>query len=318
MYNQQVEQRRVEKEKERLRLKLESEKDAARLARELKQSEDDALSLKRSEKKRYQAMIEESAKNELLRQETKSKEAALDQKLMSDYKAKLDREEKARADALKARMSRYEGIGKEWATTGAGAQKAAEEKKVMDIIAREAKKKEARDDERNRRDREKLLEDKVMMKKLNSRLAEEKRERERQEKKREIEYFNAMKKSNTDAIEAEKQKEVDRRNRAVEYKKKLVEQQSAQRTRALREETDLAVSETERRMNAKLFSKLRTDAELIEKIQSKFEPVKPTAMATDRGKSQREGGGVKDLMVQSGTERTRESPNKRRRNRVRR
>ena len=71
-------------------------------------------------------------------------------------------------------------------------------------------------------------------------------------------------------------------------------------------------------MNAKLFSKLRTDADLIEKIQSKFEPVKPTGVATDRGKSQRDGGGVKDLMIQSGTERTKESPNKKRRNKVRR
>ena len=114
-------------------------------------------------------MIDESTQNELLRQEAKAKEAALDQKLMSDYKAKLDREEKTRAEALKARMSRYEGIGKAFATTGAGAQKAAEEKKVMDIIAREAKKKEARDDERNRRDREKLMEDKVMMKKVGER-----------------------------------------------------------------------------------------------------------------------------------------------------
>ena len=91
--------------------------------------------MKRSERKRYQAMVDESARNEIVRQQEKEKQAAADRKLAADYKKKLDKEEAARAKALEDRMKRYEGIGEEWAKTGAGAQKAKEEAKILAIIA---------------------------------------------------------------------------------------------------------------------------------------------------------------------------------------
>jgi len=101
-------------------------------------------------------MVVESEKNEVLKQRRKEEAAEEDKKLMADYKARLDREDAKRAKALEDRMSRYEAIGNDWATSGAGAKKAAKEKKIMDIIHKEAKKKEDRDDARIRRDKEKV------------------------------------------------------------------------------------------------------------------------------------------------------------------
>ncbi|GMH77052.1 hypothetical protein TL16_g07279 [Triparma laevis f. inornata] len=212
MYTQQVEMRRIEKEKQAKRMKEEALKDAARLARELKSSQDAALENKRSERVRYQGMVEESARNEIVRQQEKEKQAAHDRKLASDHKKKLDKEDAARAKALEDRMKRYEGIGAQWATTGAGAQKAKEEAKMMDIIAKEAAKKEQRDDDRNRRDKEKIASDKVMMKKLNTRLLNEKKQRDEHEATLERKFYNSMKLENENAIMSEKMKQ-DRKNK---------------------------------------------------------------------------------------------------------
>ncbi|GMI12286.1 hypothetical protein TrVE_jg4535 [Triparma verrucosa] len=319
MYAQQVEQRRIEKEKEARRLKEEAEKDAARLARELKSSQDAALDLKRSERKRYQAMVDESARNEIVRQQEKEKQAAADRKLAADYKKKLDKEEAARAKALEDRMKRYEGIGEEWAKTGAGAQKAKEEAKILAIIAKEAAKKEQRDDDRNRLDKEKIAHDKVMMKKLNARLLQEKKARDEHEKSMEAKFYNSMKQENEHAISMEKMKEENRKQAAYEYKSKLKQQQLDNLFRSNAAETNLAVSETERLMNSKLFEKLKTDKELIHKMQRKFEPVRPGLASQRARESVRGGGGVADLVRMSGEERAKKvSPLKRRKNRTRR
>ncbi|GMH67614.1 hypothetical protein TrRE_jg12679 [Triparma retinervis] len=291
MYSDQMEERRVQKEKEKLRQKIEAEKEAARLARELKSSRDKAARIKSEEKRRYQGMVSESAANEALRQRRKEKTAEEDKKMMAEHKARLDREDAKRAKALEDRMSRYEAIGNDWATSGAGAKKAEAERKMMEMVNREAKKKDDRDDERIRRDREKLVADKVMMKKLNSQLMEEKRARDEAQAASEMKFARDLISRTNREIDSEKAKSDSRRQEALAYKAKLVGQMEADKLQAVREATTLAVSETERLMNRDIFGRLHGDRELIGKINERYDT---EAARTQR--TQREGGGVAGLM----------------------
>ena len=107
-------------------------------------------------------------------------------------------------------MSKYETIGKQWASSGAGAKKAAEEKKIPSIIEKEAKLKEDRDDARIKRDKDKLLQDKVMTMKLNAQLISEKNTRERLARQQEKEWAEALKKKNEDEMAMEKMNDTKR------------------------------------------------------------------------------------------------------------
>ena len=292
MYSEQMEERRIEKEKEQLRQKIEAEKEAARLARELKSSRDKAARIKSEEKKLYQDMVSESAQNEVLRQRLKERAAEEDKKMMAEHKARLDKEDAKRAKALQDRMSRYEAIGNDWATSGAGAKKAAEEKKMMDIVNREAKKKDDRDDERIRRDKEKLVQDKIMMKKLNSQLMVEKAARDKAEADNEMSFARSLISRTNAEMNAERAKNERRRKDALDYKKNLVTQIADNRVQAQREQTELAVSKTERAMNSKLFAKLHEDSELIGKINQRYD-----TEAARTARTQRDGEGVASLMV---------------------
>ena len=96
MYNEQVNERRILRENEKLRMKIEAEKEAARLTKELEYSEKLSMKSKAEEKSRYQDMIAETRRNEALREKQKEEAAIEDKRLAMEYKAKLDREEAAR------------------------------------------------------------------------------------------------------------------------------------------------------------------------------------------------------------------------------
>lgn len=126
----------------------------------------------------------------------------------------------------------------------------------------------------------------------------ERREREERERKTDAEFARKMLSDNQQAIQAEKDKERKRKEAAVAYKSRLVEQHREQKMAETIMETDQAVTVTERAINKKIFDKLKSDGDLIAKIQSRYQaPERPDATGqssnskSDRGKTTGGGGG---------------------------
>ena len=291
MYSEQLEQKRIRKETEKIRLTDEAKSEAKSLQRQLDQTRSDAAKVKQEERERYQQMQLTSKENEEFKMRKKEQDAQLDQKLMNDYKLKLERDDAMKKKALNDRMSKYESIGNQWATTGAGAQKAAQEKEIMRIVTRDAKLKEDRDDARNKADKDKLVKDKILMRDLNNKLIEEKRDRIRAEHERDAAFAKRAKEDNDSLIQAEKDKMARKKNAALEYKEQLVKQKIVQKE--MEKNQQVGVSETERAMNKSAFDKLRTDVELVDKIRSKYMhvPTKPLMSLSDRLNGGGGGGG---------------------------
>jgi len=308
MYESQIAKRKVIKDAEKARLKEEASLEVARMERQMKNAADGAHRRKIEEKIRYQGMIEESKRSNEVKAIAKGREALDEVKLQAEIKLRLQREEDTKQKALADKARRYDGIGKQYETQGTGKEKAEAEKKILDIISKEAKLKEARDDARLVRDKEKIEEGKVLFHKYNSQLMNERRERETEEARIEAEYSKKMLDANRDAIDAENRKVEKRKNDAVDYKRRLVEQQKEQRMAAQKMETDYAVSATERALNKNLFAKLLSDEELIGKIQTKFTVAPPAAR---QAQSVSDRGCVAGLMADF--QGTAASPNKQRR-----
>ena len=268
MYSSQLMEKRERKEREIARAKEEARKEAASLQRQINKTREEALANKRSEKERYQQMQVTSAANENYKKKLKDEEAALDKKLHEEYTKREEANEARRRKDLNDRKAKSDAIGSQWATTGAGAAKAEEERKMMEIIAREAKLKEDRDDLRSKRDKEKIAADKILMKKLNEQLMEEKRFRNEKERERDRDFALAAKLDNDEKIRQEAVKQKLRKDKTIEYKSSLVLQKMEQDRQYRAVEN--SVSETERAMNRREFEKLHQDAEMVEKIRNRY------------------------------------------------
>ena len=88
-----------------------------------------------------------------MRKKRAEEEAAEDQRLMEEYKRKLEQEEVDRANAFKRRLDKLEATGSKWAEEGAGKEQMEVEKRLEAMVLREAAKKDAADEERERRDK---------------------------------------------------------------------------------------------------------------------------------------------------------------------
>ncbi len=280
MYAKQVADRQAAKESERERLKRESRMEVEALERELRASEDRSRRHKAEERGRYRAMLEESKRQEEMKVKMKEKSKAEDEKLMADYKAKLDRDEAARAKSQRDRVSKYEAIGERWAKEGAGRAKAEEQRRMEELVEKEARRKNERDDERHRRDKEKLRKDKEQMRTLNAKLIEEKRIRDEEERRSDLSWAREVKAANDRQLDEERAKDAKRRAMDANHKKSLLEQKRTQDLERRLQETSGAVSSTERAMNKEMFSKLKEDGDLISKIAERVMP-KPPTLRTD-------------------------------------
>ena len=291
-----------------MRSKTEALEEVAALSRQMQRATEQSRLNKFEEKGRYQDALEESKRSADLKVLARKKEHENDMKFQAAYKQKLDDDEEKKQSAVRARTQKYDAIGanrKRWESEGAGKEKAEIERRQMEIVMKEAKIKEDREDARHFRDIEKVEEGKRQFHKYNTQLMNERKQREEDEAQYEARYATSMLTANQGAIDREARKEEKRRSDAVLYKGRLVEQQREQRIAAEKRDTEGAVSSTERKMNKNLFDKLRTDEELISKINQKFvAPARP-------------GDGVRDLMADgtNGTNGTNGggSPNKARR-----
>ena len=162
---QQIAARKAAREAERNERQTREEKELALCRREIQRQQQNALSKKEAERERLKNVRIENAKENAIRATRAAAEAAEDQRLMNEYKAKLDKEESDRASAFARRMARLEQFSQKSGTEEGGAiyQQQKAEREFEELVLKEALKKDQADEDRERSDKEKLRMNKIRM-----------------------------------------------------------------------------------------------------------------------------------------------------------
>jgi len=271
-----IELRRVREEQiKEQKMKRKEEMEKAR-AMELEEISEVKRKLAEEEEKKRQTKVQERENWERIKVETQAemekkqlqreREAALDAKLMSEMKAKLDREEAVKAKALAERMARSEMMCKQM--TKAGAFNLREERKKLDRkILKEAKAKEMREVELDRRKREMTQMKKKNIMETNKKMTEEKKRREREEEEAEAKEFASQCRREKEALlaeeEAQRLKKAETQKECSNVLKKQIEE--LKRQQAMYDMTSV-----ERSINKDLMSKLESDVSLQKQIVDKL------------------------------------------------
>ena len=234
---------------------------------EIKRQETMNEEKKDKERQRLQKIRIENSKEREVRSLRARHEADEDQRLMNEYKAKLDKEESDRASAFARRMARLEQFtNKSGEAGGAGFEQARQERELELIVLKEAAKKEAADIERERSDREKLRMNKVRMAMENKRIMEEKKKILDSDAEYEKEYANRFRREGEEYMREEQERFAENRQKMKKHQQLLTEQIDYQQN----QEKNIEMSERERAMNKSMLLKVAGDKDLMAKIKAKL------------------------------------------------
>ncbi|CAM9096578.1 unnamed protein product [Hapterophycus canaliculatus] len=244
--------------------------DEARLLADCKQKlaeEKEAQLEKRKQiAKSLREMNRENIAKLAMREKQKLRDAEEDKRLMKEYEERLDREQAERAAAHNKRLQRYEMIGNQWASSGAGKSQhdkdVAEERRVL----AEAAAKEKADADREIRDKESLRIDRLRCLEDNKRLMGEKMARKKEEDMLEAKYAKQFRSDGEEHVARDlaRRREIARGKRA--YGRKLEEQMRA--TKAALQTVQM--THTEREMNGDLLRELQGNRDLQERISRRL------------------------------------------------
>ena len=225
---EQEERKRVEQGLCRAREREEIEE----MKRKLQLEEDRQRQLKEEEKRAWDKIKEENKLKLLERGRRKEEEAALDAKLMADMKARLDREEAERAQALADRLRRNEEFVqklKETEQYQQGEDKRIEEERA---VLREMEAREQREREKERRKKEDQKKRQESIIETNRRMAENKKQALLEMEREEENYADKCRREAEALLqeEQEKQARCDRlkKQNSTLLTKQIEEQQKAE------------------------------------------------------------------------------------------
>ncbi len=265
---QQIAARKAAREAERNERQTREEKELALCRREIQRQQQNALNKKEAERERLKNVRIENAKENAIRATRAAEEAAEDQRLMNEYKAKLDKEESDRASAFARRMARLEQFSQKSGTEEGGAiyQQQKAEREFEELVLKEALKKDQADEDRERRDKENLRLNKIRMAHENKMLMMAKKQAKDAANTDEANYANRFRREGEEYLREEHDRFVSNREKAIEHQAELSAQIEA--TRASQAKIDM--SERERAMNRQMLLKLAGDEEMMKKIQTRL------------------------------------------------
>ena len=223
----QEERKRVEQELVRAREREEIEE----MRRKLQLEEDRQRRLKEEEKRAWDKIKEENKLKLLERERRKEEEAALDAKLMADMKARLDREEAERAQALADRLRRNEEFVqklKEAEQYQQGVDKRIEEERA---VLREMEAREQREREKERRKKEDQKKRQESIIETNRRMAENKKQALLEMEREEENYADKCRREAEALLQEEREKQA-RRDRLKKQNSTLLTQQIEEQQKA--------------------------------------------------------------------------------------
>ncbi|GMI58553.1 hypothetical protein ScalyP_jg10967 [Parmales sp. scaly parma] len=237
--------------------------------RELQREKDD---LGKSKVKAFQAMEKiklENIEKERLREIQRQKDDDWEKQLAKEYIAKVDREQKAREDALSQRMERYEEIGQQWADAGAGKAQKEAMIKLEQKILREAQAKDQADIDRENRDKRMLEENKRMMMKTNTKMAEDKFRREKAQSDKDFIYASRFRREGESygaEEEVRKNKDKQKAKAHCELLKAQIEEQRIMQKRVDMNQTEMSLNKDQ--MDRILYDPVTGD-KLMKKLNEK-------------------------------------------------
>lgn len=266
------ERKRMEKEKCRLHEREEIED----IKRKLLMEEEREREVKEQEKRKWDAIKLENAAKRKERQRQKEEEAALDAKFMAETKARLDKEEAERAQALADRLRRNEEFVKKLKESTTYQEDVEKRKQEERAVLREVQAREANDRERDQRKKESSRKRQQMINETNRKMAEEKQRATREMEKAE-EAYAAKCRREAEVVLAEKESKAMRvarlkKQNSFVLKKQIEEQQQ------IKAELMSDMNGVERSINKELMVKIDNDPVLRSKIMEQHRK-----MATRRG-----------------------------------
>lgn len=232
---------------------------------EMKDEEDD-VRRKREDEHRQAALIRiENEKEERRREERRRLEAEEDHRMMQAYAAKLEQEERDRAEAFQKRMEKSALSGEKWASEGAGKKQREEQLRFEQLLLREQARKEAADKEReDREERERVSRNRHMLKDNDVILAAKelrKREQQVEEERMRLKYLND---SEQQAREEREKRERERVQK--DAYRRMLNQQMQEHTQQRRED----MSDLERRLNMDMIKKVKEDKATLAKVAERL------------------------------------------------
>mmetsp|Transcript_24971 Transcript_24971/g.78198 ORF Transcript_24971/g.78198 Transcript_24971/m.78198 type:complete len:573 (-) Transcript_24971:208-1926(-) len=195
-------------------------------------------------------------------------EAEQDARLMEEYKARLEKQEKDRAEAFKKRMARYEAIGEQWAKKGAGAQQAEIEAQMDAMVLRESQKKERMDHEREVAKKQQQEEYKRRMIADNQRLLQEKQQIKRAQAAQEEAYAAQYQQEFVDWQRDEDMRQSKKLADQAQYQRVLEDQIEEAKRR--REAEMGALSPLQNRARAEAMDQINADPELGARVMQRI------------------------------------------------
>lgn len=264
----QIEARKSMRDKERSDRREREEKELSLCRREIKRQEQLVLEKRASERARLQSIRVENAKENEIRSKRAAFDASEDQRLMVEYKEKLDKEESDRASAFARRMARLEQFSAKSGNEEGGAvfEQLKQDREFEAIVLRDALKKEESDLARERHDKEKLRANKVKMAHENKRLMEAKNVHTKKLAEEETQYAQRFRREGEEYLREEHERFKSSRLKSIDHQAALAGQIEA--TRSANAKVDM--SEREREMNRSMLLKVAGDPSLMEKIKGKL------------------------------------------------
>lgn len=264
----QIEARKSMRDKERSDRRAREEKELSLCRREIKRQEQLVLEKRASERARLQSIRVENAKENEIRSKRAAFDASEDQRLMVEYKEKLDKEESDRASAFARRMARLEQFSAKSGNEEGGAvfEQLKQDREFEAIVLRDALKKEESDLARERHDKEKLRANKVKMAHENKRLMEAKNVHTKKLAEEETQYAQRFRREGEEYLREEHERFKSSRLKSIDHQAALAGQIEA--TRSANAKVDM--SEREREMNRSMLLKVAGDPSLMEKIKGKL------------------------------------------------
>ncbi|CAM9551268.1 unnamed protein product [Chrysoparadoxa australica] len=264
--DQQIAETKARRDAEKA-ARLAAERSEIQKANALMEAEAEAANAKKAAERLRLARIRQENEAHLgILEQRKAEETELDMRMMQEYKAMLEKEEKVRADKLKDRMKRYEDIGNFWMERGAGKKQMEEDHQMELAILEEARAKERADIERERRDKEKKKLGQITMAAANRTMMEEKRRLKEEEDRKEQEFLEAFRRETEEYKGEQRAKQIKKHAAMNKYQNEL----TAQREETARMRKNVEMSETEIAFNADMVRKLQNDPILAQQVKEKL------------------------------------------------
>jgi len=251
-----------------------------RLARENREIKACQREIQRQKQRELQAKEDEKEKQRLIkieneieferRRQEREREAAEDKRLMEEYKAKLEREEKERKAAFNDRIAKMLAAGEKFAKEGAGAEKAEFERKLDEMIFREAAEKERADQEREDRDKARLKSEALRMNMENQKMVELQRKLAEKEMAEEKQWAASFRKEGEDYVRNQRIRREQQLERERKEKEMLMLQMEEIKNRRQKEEDNMTT--TEKSLNSDVLKVLNgpNGDKVLERIQNKL------------------------------------------------